>query len=266
MRKFKNIYESLLHHRPAYGVSKLEIDATSFGVSQEAADMLSRINIVSGLEPSESIPSARALITEIMNMKDPTEKKWLIWHLNSSLPNSPLRSNYVRNYLESVNEASFSDVKDWVGSLDVKSKYNKFEQALDLISSIISLIRGVKGIVHVSTSIKNNYRELFGIEEEAQAMHDELTSMGYKSASRMGRRNRPMPESVDYKQIFTVARVVFSVILLVFQLTKIIKGTIELRKIFGTRISRMHNHADSLRHELEADNGDIIDVSDYNVT
>lgn len=275
MKKFKGLYESLLHQNPAYRVTKFDLDRGAFGVSPEASSILMRIESMTGMEPRQSIPSARSLITEIMNLKDPTEKKWLVWHLNATLPSAPLRMNYVRNYVESVNEGeTLNTIKSWVDSLDIGPKYQKFEQVLELLDSILDMVRSIKMLVRTSGHLSDNYKAVVGIETVANDMKGQMHGMPHMRRRGGGRPHRaahddfngvPIPESVDYKKVFSVMRTVFSLILLVMQLTKIIKGASELRKIFGEKANKMGGYARVLHKELEAENDQTIDFTDYTV-
>lgn len=275
MKKFKGLYESLLNQNPAYRVTKFDLDRGAFGVSPEASSILMRIESMTGMEPSQSIPSARSLITEIMNLKDPTEKKWLVWHLNATLPSAPLRMNYVRNYVESINEGETLDsIKSWVDSLNIGPKYEKFEQVLELVDSILDMVRSIKMLVRNTRHLSDNYKAVIGIEAEANAMKEEM-NRHMAGRRRGGRPHRPpstsdfngvpIPESVDYKKVFSVVRTVFSLILLVMQLVKIVKSASELRRIFGHRVDNMNGYARILHKELAAENDQSIDFTDYTV-
>lgn len=255
----RNVYkdvleESTLHLKPAYPTLA---EKPILGFSEEGMRIFDRILPGDSIDNLVSANEARALVLEVMNLPNPTEKRWLMWYLNCSTSPGVLRHNYVRNFVEStaVDESWWSDVKQWSTDVDLPGKYNKFEQVTEFISNILSMISAIKNIFSTAGELKNSYVALKDVEDEVE----EMARVVRKKGGKIRRKKMKVAEAASFTKILGAIKIAFTLVILILQLTKIVKTSRELRDLFGASAERAAAKAAALKGKMIED-GKAIDM------
>lgn len=199
-------------------------------------------------------------LAAMYRLSDPDDVKWIKWFLETSV--GPLSMNTVVSgssmfAVESEGDSSvggFSSLVGKVKNVDWKGLDTRIVQVLTVISSIVRLVKQVRGVIYGTKQLNGLVKGLGKIESGAMDMDrtfrrrfnfgDEVDTMGFEESVHIH-------EGINWKIVGNVIKAIIGLIALIVQLKRIIETTKEFAEIFRPKVAEMEKDAKNLQVDAQ---------------
>lgn len=199
-------------------------------------------------------------LAAMYRLSDPDDLKWIKWFIDTTIgptSKSAAFSGTSMFAVESEGDGSvggFSSLVSKVKNVDWKGLDTRVVQVLTLISSIVRLVKQVRGVIYGTKQLNGLVKGLGKIENGAMDMDrsfrrrfnfgDEVDTMGFDESAHLH-------EGINWKMVGSIIKAIIGLIALIVQLKRIIETTKEFAEIFRPKVAEMEKDAKNLQVDAQ---------------